>query len=57
MEYTVEKLSRLGGVSARTIRYYDQIDLLKPARTNSAGYRLYGRAEVDRFQQILFYRG
>ena len=56
MEYTVEKLSRLAGVSARTIRYYDQIGLLKPAYTNAAGYRLYGQAEIDRLQQILFYR-
>lgn len=56
MEYTVQKLGRLAGVSARTLRYYDEIGLLKPARTNSAGYRLYGPAEVDRLQQILFYR-
>ncbi len=38
------------------MRYYDEIDLLKPARTNSSGYRIYGSAEVDRLQQILFYR-
>jgi len=38
------------------VRYYDEIDLLKPARTNSSGYRIYGSAEVDRLQQILFYR-
>lgn len=56
MEYTVKELSRLAGVSARTIRYYDQIDLLKPARITYTGYRLYGRTEVDRLQQILFYR-
>ena len=56
MEYTVQKLSRLAGVSPRTLRYYDHIGLLKPERLNEAGYRLYGRAEVDRLQQILFYR-
>lgn len=56
MEYTVKQLSDLAGVSGRTLRYYDQIDLLKPAWTNQAGYRIYGRAEVDRLQQILFYR-
>lgn len=56
MEYTVQKLAQLAGVSARTLRYYDEIDILKPARINSSGYRIYGHAEVDRLQQILFYR-
>jgi DNA-binding transcriptional MerR regulator len=54
--YTVRQLARLAGISPRTIRYYDEIDLLKPARVSAAGYRLYGQAEVDRLQQILFYR-
>jgi len=56
MEYTVQKLSRIAGVSTRTLRYYDQIGILKPARINSSGYRIYGQKEVDRLQQILFYR-
>ena len=56
MEYTVHKLGRLAGVSTRTLRYYDEIGLLKPARVNSSGYRIYGPAEVNRLQQILFYR-
>lgn len=56
MEYTVQQLGRLAGVSGRTLRYYDEIGLLKPARINSSGYRIYGQAEVDRLQQILFYR-
>ncbi len=56
MEYTVQKLSRLAGVSTRTLRYYDEIEILKPARINSSGYRIYGQVEVDRLQQILFYR-
>ncbi|WP_265458360.1 MerR family transcriptional regulator [Enterococcus sp. HY326] len=56
MEYTVQKLAKLSGVSSRTLRYYDQIALLKPARLNSAGYRIYGKNEVNRLQQILFYR-
>ena len=43
-------------VSPRTLRYYDEIGLLKPARINSSGYRIYGEREVDRLQQILFYR-
>ena len=56
MEYTVQKLANLAGVSSRTLRYYDEIGILKPSRINSSGYRLYGRNEVDRLQQILFYR-
>lgn len=56
MEYTVQKLSSLAGVSTRTLRYYDEIGILKPARINSSGYRIYGQAEVDKLQQILFYR-
>lgn len=56
MEYTVKSLARLAGVSTRTIRYYDEIGILKPARINSSGYRIYGQKEVDTLQQILFYR-
>jgi DNA-binding transcriptional MerR regulator len=56
MDYTVQKLGKLAGVSTRTLRYYDEIGILKPARINSSGYRIYGKTEVDRLQQILFYR-
>lgn len=56
MEYTVQKLSKLAGVSTRTLRYYDEIGILKPARINSSGYRIYGEEEIDILQQILFYK-
>ena len=56
MEYSVNKLSKLSGVSARTLRYYDEIGLLSPLRVAESGYRMYGEAEVDRLQQILLYR-
>jgi len=56
MEYTVQKLGNLAGISTRTLRYYDEIGILKPARINSSGYRIYGQSEVNRLQQILFYR-
>ncbi len=56
MEYTVQKLARLAGISSRTLRYYDEIGILKPARISSSGYRIYAQAEVDRLQQILFFR-
>ena len=56
MEYTIQKLAHLAGVSTRTLRYYDEVRILKPARINSSGYRIYSQKEVDRLQQILFYR-
>lgn len=56
MEYTIQKLGKLAGISTRTLRYYDEIKLLIPARINSSGYRIYGQHEVNRLQQILFYR-
>jgi DNA-binding transcriptional MerR regulator len=56
MEYTVKKLAKIAGVSARTLRYYDQIGLLTPCHVSSSGYRIYGQAEVDQLQRILFYR-
>lgn len=54
--YSVKEMADMAGVSARTLRYYDRIGLLKPAFTNEAGYRFYGEREVDLLQQILFYR-
>ncbi|HHT53899.1 MAG TPA: MerR family transcriptional regulator [Clostridiales bacterium] len=56
MDYTVSKLAKMAGVSRRTLRFYDEIGLLSPARVSQNGYRVYGRAEVDLLQQILIYR-
>lgn len=56
MTYTISQLAQLSGVTPRTLRYYDQIGLLKPQTIRESGYRVYGTAEVDRLQQILFYR-
>lgn len=56
MEYTIQKLARMSGVSSRTLRYYDEIGLLKPTRLSSSGYRIYGKEQIDTLQQILFYR-
>lgn len=56
MEYSIHELAEMAGISTRTLRYYDQISLLKPKRYNASGYRIYGEAEVDLLQQILFYR-
>lgn len=54
--YNIKELAKLAGVTSRTLRYYDEIGLLVPADFTEGGYRLYGPAEVDRLQQILFYR-
>ncbi|EIT86478.1 MerR family transcriptional regulator [Fictibacillus macauensis ZFHKF-1] len=56
MEYTIQQLSKIAGVTTRTLRYYDEIQLLKPLRLNKAGHRMYGEKEVNRLQHILFYR-
>lgn len=56
MEYSIQALARLAGVTTRTLRWYDQIGLLKPSRVADNGYRYYGPAEVDRLQDILYYR-
>ncbi|MDR1640611.1 MAG: MerR family transcriptional regulator [Clostridiales bacterium] len=56
MERTIKKLAQMSGVSARTLRWYEECGLLKPKRLSTNGYRIYGDDEVDRLQQILFYR-
>lgn len=53
---TGKQLSKLAGISPRTLHYYDQIDLLKPSRVAENGYRYYDDACVLQLQQILFYR-
>jgi len=54
--HSVKRLSGLAGVSSRTLHYYDQIGLLKPAGYGDNGYRFYDRAALLRLQQILFFR-
>ena len=56
MEYTIQALSRLSGVTTRALRWYDKIGLLTPSGRTEGNYRLYGPAEVDRLQDILYYR-
>ena len=53
---TVKEVSRLTGVSVRTLHHYDAIDLLKPAQVTEAGYRLYDEAALARLQTILLFR-
>lgn len=56
MEYGIKQLADLSGVSARTLRYYDEIGLLSPVRTSDSGYRYYGPKELSLLQQILFFK-
>lgn len=56
MEYSILELSKLAGISTRTLRYYDQIGLLTPVRDSQSRYRIYREQEVDVLQQILFYK-
>lgn len=53
---TVNELSRITGLSKRAIRYYDQINLLKPEAVSDSGYRLYGDKSLEMLQQILIFR-
>ena len=53
---TVNEVSKLAGVSIRTLQYYDSIGLLKPAEYTESGYRLYDDAAMERLQQILLFR-
>jgi DNA-binding transcriptional MerR regulator len=54
--FTVKQLSKLAGVTPRTLHHYDDIGLLKPSRVGDNGYRYYGEEALLRLQQILFYR-
>ena len=53
---TVNEVSKLSGVSIRTLHYYDTIGLLHPTEVTEAGYRLYDDAALERLQQILLFR-
>ena len=53
---TVNEVSKLTGVSIRTLQYYDKIGLLHPAKYTEAGYRLYDEAALETLQQILLFR-
>ncbi len=56
MAYTVNKLAKLSGVSVRTLHFYDEIELLKPAYYGDNNYRYYEEEQLLMLQQILFFR-
>ena len=53
---TVKEVSEITGVSIRTLRYYDEIGLLKPTELTDAGYRLYDNKALERLQEIMFFK-
>ncbi|GIF68293.1 HTH-type transcriptional activator TipA [Asanoa ishikariensis] len=56
MGYPVSRVAALAGVTVRTLHHYDDIGLLVPGERTSAGYRVYTDADLERLQQIRFYR-
>jgi len=55
-EYLIGEVARLSHVSVRTLHHYDAIGLLAPSARSPAGYRQYSGTDLQRLQQILFYR-
>lgn len=53
---TVKDVSKITGVSIRTLRYYDEIGLLNPTELTEAGYRLYDNKALEKLQEIMFFR-
>ncbi|HET6855807.1 MAG TPA: MerR family transcriptional regulator [Streptomyces sp.] len=56
MNYSVGQVAGFAGVTVRTLHHYDGIALLSPSGRSHAGHRRYDDADLDRLQQILFYR-
>ncbi|MGY1584262.1 MerR family transcriptional regulator [Streptomyces sp. MN13] len=56
MSYSVGQVAGFAGVTVRTLHHYDDIGLLAPGERSHAGHRRYSDADLDRLQQILFYR-
>jgi len=53
---TVGAVAELAGLTIRTLHHYDEIGLLRPVERSAAGYRLYGHADLERLQEVLFFR-
>ena len=56
MAYTVKQLAVMSGITVRTLHFYDEMALLKPAYSKANGYRIYEEPQLLMLQQILFYR-
>ncbi len=56
MKLSVSEVAKVCGVTVRTLHYYDEIGLLEPSMVQENGYRYYENAQIERLQEILFYR-
>ena len=56
MALKVSDVARLAGVTIRTLHHYDEIELVRPSARSPAGYRLYAQGDLERLQQVLFFR-
>lgn len=57
MEWSIQRIGKLAGVTSRTLRHYDAVGILPPARTDAGGMRWYDEASLSRLQRILLLRG
>jgi len=56
MAFTVSQVAQMAGVSVRALHHYDEIGLLRPSGRSQAGYRLYDGVDLERLQQVMFFR-
>ena len=56
MNLTVGRVAELAGITVRTLHHYDEVGLVSPQSRSDSGYRLYGEVEIDRLQEVLFFR-
>ncbi|MGI5863180.1 MAG: MerR family transcriptional regulator, partial [Myxococcales bacterium] len=56
MALTVSQVAKLAGISVRALHHYDEIGLLSPTGRSEAGYRLYEQEDLQRLQQVLFFK-
>ncbi|MCX8074797.1 MAG: MerR family transcriptional regulator [Clostridia bacterium] len=56
MKYIINKVSKISGVTIRTLQYYDKIGLLNPSEKTDSGYRIYNENDIEKLVQILFFK-
>lgn len=56
MEWSIQQIARLAGVTSRTLRHYDDVGILRPSRKHANGYRYYDDSSLARLQRILLLR-
>ena len=56
MTYTVSDVAGATGITVRTLHHYDEIGVLRPSERSPSGYRIYDEADLERLQEVLFFR-